>query len=251
MTATWTPPDTLEETAKRLFVPPPLYARYKYAKELRKGEREIRLVPFLADPARLALDVGANKGVWTYALLKAGCRVHAFEPNPKMFAVLKRWAKDRAQLHPIALGDASGEAVLMIPKRASGYSNQGASLSANTLGDEAFGSVTVETRRIDDLGLTDIGFIKIDVEGFELQVLKGAAETLARDRPNLVVEMEEKHTKRKLAGMVAEVCGYGYRCLALRGGVLTDFAELDLAVSHDPKRPGDYVFNFIFLPVPE
>jgi len=251
MTATWTPPESLEETAKRLFVPPPLYARYKYRKELRKGEREIRLVPFLADAKRLALDVGANKGVWTYALLAAGCAVHAFEPNPKMFAVLRRWAKGKAQLHPIALSDASGQAVLMIPKRASGYSNQGASLSADTLGDEAFGSVTVETRRIDDLGLTDIGFIKIDVEGFELQVLKGAAETLARDRPNLVVEMEEKHTKRKLAGMVAEVCGYGYRCLVLRGGVLTDFAELDLAVSHDPKRPADYVFNFIFLPIPE
>jgi FkbM family methyltransferase len=250
MTSTWAPPDTLEETAKRLFVPPTLYARYKYAKELRRGEREIRLVPFLADPRRIALDVGANKGVWTYALLQAGCRVHAFEPNPKMFGVLNRWAHDRAQLHPIALSDTTGEAVLMIPKRVNGYSNQGASLSPDTLGDEDFGSVTVETRRLDDCGIADVGFIKIDVEGFELQVLKGAAETLRRDRPNLIVEMEEKHTKRPLAEMIAEVCGYGYRCLALRGGVLTDFADLDLALCHDERRRESYIFNFIFLPVP-
>jgi FkbM family methyltransferase len=250
MSEAWRPPDTLEETAKRLFVPPPLYARYKYAKELRKGEREIRLVPFLADPRRLALDVGANKGVWTYALLQAGCQVHAFEPNPKMFAVMHRWAKDRAQLHPIALSDTSGEAVLMIPRRTNGYSNQGGSLSTTVLGDEDFGSVTVETKRVDDLGLENIGFIKVDVEGFELQVLKGARETLRRDRPNLIVEMEEKHTKRPLAEMVAEVCGYGYRCLVLRRGVLAAFEDLDLAACHDQQRREDYIFNFIFLPVP-
>ncbi|HEV2532603.1 FkbM family methyltransferase, partial [Phenylobacterium sp.] len=153
MTASWTPPESLEETAKRLFVPPPLYARYKYRKELRKGEREIRLVPFLADPARLAIDVGANKGVWTYALLQHGCEVAAFEPNPKLFSVLKRWAHGKAQLHPIALSDTSGEAVLMVPKSEAGYSNQGASLSVDKLNGQAFGAVTVEARRLDDCGL--------------------------------------------------------------------------------------------------
>ncbi|HEV2533239.1 FkbM family methyltransferase, partial [Phenylobacterium sp.] len=145
----------------------------------------------------------------------------------------------------------SGEAVLMVPKSEAGYSNQGASLSVDKLNGQAFGAVTVEARRLDDCGLVNVGFIKIDVEGFELQVLKGAAATLRRDRPNLVVEIEEKHTRRRLADMIAEVCAYGYRCLVLKKGVLTDFAELDLAVSHDPERPADYVFNFIFLPVPE
>ena len=66
----------------------------------------------------------------------------------------------------------------------------------------------------------------------------------------MVIEMEEQHTKRRLPEMIAEVCAYGYRCLVLRDEVLTDFADLDLAVSHDPSRRADYVFNFIFLPVP-
>ena len=169
----WTPPETLEETAKRLLVPPGLYARYKYAKELRRGEREIRLAPFLADPRRAAIDAGANKGVWTYALLKAGCReVHAFEPNPKQFAVLQSWAKDRAHLHPIALSDTAGEATLMVPKGAGGYSNQGASLSTIKVGAQPFGAVTVEARPLDHHGVENVGFLKKDVEGFELQVLK-------------------------------------------------------------------------------
>lgn len=49
---TWSPPETLEETAKRLFVPGALYIRYLYRKELRRGEPEIRLIPSLADLAR-------------------------------------------------------------------------------------------------------------------------------------------------------------------------------------------------------
>lgn len=250
MTTAWTPPEELEETAKRLLVPGPLYIRYRYAKELRKGEREIRLLPFLADPNRTAVDVGANKGVYTYALLQAGVReVHAFEPNPKLFGVLSRWAKGRAHLHPEALSDTTGEAVLMVPHSEAGYSNQGASLSADKLNGQDFGGVTVKTLRLDDAGIDNVGFIKIDVEGFEMQVLKGAAGTLARDRPTLLVEIEEKHTKRKLPEMIAEVCAYGYQCLALRHGVLTPFDELDLAVSHDPARKADYVFNFVFLPV--
>ena len=250
MSTTWAPPEELEETAKRLFVPPAMYIRYRYAKELRKGEREIKLVPFLADPKRAALDIGANKGVYTYALLRAGCReVHAFEPNPKLFGVLSRWARGKATLHAEALSDTTGEAVLMVPHSKAGYSNQGASLSAQKLNGQDFGAVPVKTLRLDDAGIADVGFIKIDVEGFEMQVLQGAVETLRRDRPTLLVEIEEKHTKRSLAEMVAEVCAYGYDCLALKRGVLTPFAQLDLAVSHDPNLRGDYIFNFVFLPV--
>jgi FkbM family methyltransferase len=250
MNGRWTPPETFEEKAKRLLVPPALYARYKYRKEVRRGEREIRLVSFLADPRRVAIDVGANKGVYTYALLKAGCEVHAFEPNPKLFAVLERWARGRAHLHPQALSDRTGEAVLMVPRNDKGYSNQGASLAPERLGDQAFGAVTVPTIRLDEAGIDDVGFLKIDVEGFELQVLKGAQETLKRDRPTLILEMEERHTKRALPDLVAEVCAYGYRCMALRRGVLTEFGALDLARDHVPGGPG-YVFNFIFLPTGE
>lgn len=250
MSATWTPPEELEETAKRLFVPPSMYIRYRYAKELRKGEREIRLVPFLADRSRVAIDIGANKGVYTYALLQAGCReVHAFEPNPKLFAVLSRWAQGKAKLHAEALSDTTGEAVLMVPRSEAGYSNQGASLSEQKLNGQDFGAVPVRTLRLDEAGISDIGFIKIDVEGFEMQVLQGAAGILRRDRPTLLVEIEEKHTKRRLAEMIAEVCAYGYECLALKSGVLTPFGQLDLARDHDPQRRADYIFNFIFLPV--
>jgi FkbM family methyltransferase len=245
----WKPPLTLEEKLKQILAPPGLYIRYLYAKQLRSGEPELKIVPFLANKARVSLDIGAHKGVYSYALLQHSQTVHAFEPNPKMFDVLQRWARGRVTLHPLALSNASGEADLLVPKRRNGYSNQGSSLSAVKVhGDH--GTVRVKTRRLDDCGIDNVGFIKIDVEGFEKEVLEGAKALLLRDRPNLLVEMEEKHTKIPLAEMVASVCAYGYRCMVLQGGSLLSFDRLDVDKFHtSPESKKNYVFNFIFLPV--
>ena len=244
----WLPPSTFAEQAKGLLVPPSLYIRYRYARELRRGEKEIRLVPFLARKDRISLDVGANKGVYAYAMLAHSAAVHAFEPNPKVFSVLQRWAGNRVQLHPLALSSESGSADLLVPRTKAGYSNQGASLSEVKVSGE-HGTVRVDAVRLDELALPPVGFIKIDVEGFELEVLKGAAETLRRDRPNLLIEIEESHTATPLPEMIAEVCGYGYRCLALQRGTLRLFEQIDIEAHH--RRPAsreNYIFNFIFLP---
>lgn len=246
---TWTPPESLEEKAKRLFVPPNKYIKYLHKKSLRKGEKEINLISFLAKRDKISLDIGANKGIYSYALLPYSAGVHAFEPNPKLFGILRSWAEGKVFLHDIALGDRTGEADLLIPKNRRGYSNQGGSLSREKVtGDH--GVVRIRTARLDDLGIENIGFMKIDVEGFECQVLDGARETLRRERPNLLIEIEEKHTKRPLPEIVGEVCGYGYECFALVRGSLTRFAEIDLDRHHRAVGPHeDYVFNFIFLPV--
>ena len=67
----WEPPWTLEERLKFALVPASLYMRYRTNKELRRGEGEVALLPFLADPARVNLDIGANKGVYTWFLRRS------------------------------------------------------------------------------------------------------------------------------------------------------------------------------------
>jgi hypothetical protein len=74
-------------------------------------------------------------------------------------------------------------------------------------------AVAVQTAKIDDLGSADIGFIKIDVEGFESAVLRGARQTIARDRPTIFFEIEEQHTKRPIEQSLREVLALGYRGL--------------------------------------
>ncbi len=251
MAESWSPPFTWEERLKYALVPASLYIRYRAAKEWRRGEREVHLLSHLVDPARVSVDVGANKGVYSYFLRRRSRHVHAFEPNPKLFSVLQRTMGRAANvtLSPLALADRTGEAELRVPQRASGFSNQGSSLSAVKVSDN-FRSVTVRTSRLDDLDISDIGFIKIDVEGFESQVLQGARETIVRDRPVLLIEIEERHRNQPIEAAIAEVEALGYRGLALRRRHLIDLAEFDPERQHRaPASPGDYINNFIFLPV--
>ncbi len=244
----WTPPETLKEKVKRYFVPPQIYIKYLYNKERRNGEKEIRLVPFLARNDRVSLDIGACKGVYSYALLQHSSRVYAFEPNPKLFNILKHWSNELVVLHEVALSNETGAANLLIPKGKVGYSNQGGSLSRVKVSGR-HNVVKVKAMRLDDLDIENVGFMKIDVEGFEAQVLEGAEKTLHRDRPNLLIEIEERHTKRPLPEMVDRVCAYGYDCFFLARGALTPFRLIDLERQHrKPAAREDYVFNFIFLP---
>jgi FkbM family methyltransferase len=244
----WTPPFTLGERLKLALVPPGLYMAYRLRKERRRGERELALLPFLVDPRRAALDVGANKGVWTHALARLCPEVLAFEPNPKTFAMLERLKPPNCRTFALAASDSDGEAVLRVPRYAGGRSNQHASLSATRV-PGPHGEVVVRQARLDGLDLPPIGFIKLDVEGFEEKVLDGAAALIARDRPVMVVELEERHTGRPIAAMLADVEARGYRALALHRGRLVLASALDMEACHRaPAARADYVFNFVFLP---
>lgn len=240
---------TLEERLKRLLVPPRVQLWWHLRREELKGEREIHLVPQFADPARMSVDVGANKGVWTEAMRRHSRSVMAFEPNPKLYEQLRRGIGPGVEAFPIALSDQTGTAELRVPRRARGYSNQGATLAHESLGDMPFGAISVETRQLDDIETGDVGLIKIDVEGHEMAVLRGAKGLLARCRPKLVIEMEERHTRQPIETMLAGVREYGYESFCLLQGVLIRTAEVDLNRHHrQPARRADYLFNWIFLP---
>ena len=248
--ADWTPPYTFEERLKYALIPGALYIRYRAIKEFWRGEREIRVLRDLADRGRNSLDVGAHKGVYSYFLARCSRHVYAFEPNPKNFAVLRRNLGRRVTASPLALSNRSGPAILRVPRRTSGYSNQGASLSSDKVADgDDYRGLRVQASRIDDLDIPDIGFIKIDVEGFEAEVLEGAAQTLARDRPVLLVEIEEGHLKRPIEAAIRNIEAMGYRARILRDGQLLDLTNFDPERHHRrPATRADYIYNFIFLP---
>jgi FkbM family methyltransferase len=247
MTEPWTPPVTFEERLKELLVPPWLYIRYKAQKELRKGEAEVKLLPFLVDPARDAVDAGANKGTYSYFLARLARHVYAFEPNPKMFKILRRAMAKNVTASPVALSNRSGAAELRIPRQSKGgFSNQGGSLSEAKI-SKNYKVVAVEARCLDELDLGDIGFIKIDVEGFEQEVIDGARETIRRCRPTLLVELEERYTKVPIETALRNILDLGYRGLFLDRGILRPLEDFDPEAQHRNATRG-YVFNFIFLP---
>jgi FkbM family methyltransferase len=135
------------------------------------------------------IDVGCHKGeILQRALRLSPAGRHAgFEPIPDLFEALREKFSGRADIYPFALFDSEGEGEFYIVENAPGYS----SLRRRELEFGAcYRPVTVNLRKLDSFfdASRRIDFIKIDVEGSELQVLKGAAALLARDRPLLLFE---------------------------------------------------------------
>jgi len=242
---------TWSEKLKLLLLPSKLYSRFLLWKHQRRGDKELNLLPFLIDPEKDAIDIGANKGIYTRALSRLVPQVHAFEPNPKIYRILSAGSPINASTYPIALSDVSRTNQLLIPlnpKRKT-YSNQGASLSRGKVSGEHL-EIDVTSRTLDSYKFSNIGFIKIDVEGHELSVLAGAKKTLAEHKPTLIVELEERHTGLEIRELIGHVEQYGYSGYFLRKGVLTNCSELDALGEHrEALKTEKYVFNFIFLPI--
>lgn len=241
-----TVPATREERVVNALIPPRLYWRIRAWRGWWKGEPELRLLRHLVDPKRNAVDAGANKGVYTYFLARRARHCFAYEPNPKIHAILARAARSpRVTVRHAALSNRTGRATLMLPIRSGRISNQTGSLRTDRVSRQEHLAVAVETCRLDDEPVGDVGFIKIDVEGFERAVIEGALETIRRCKPAMLVEIEEKNSGEKPEAIVEWINSLGYRCLYLADGVLKDGGSLDLAAEFSAGR---YIYNFVFLP---
>src|SRR6266852_3981194 len=140
----------------------------------------------------IAIDVGANEGLYSCALAKLLDRVEAFEPNEETSADLQDYDCPKINLHRVALSRSEGERILHVPILAQGVAGLGwGSLEPETLPpSESVTTQIVQTRTLDSYHFKNVVFIKIDVEGHELQVLEGAEETIARCRPIILLEIK-------------------------------------------------------------
>jgi len=138
-----------------------------------------------------ALDIGANHGHYTFALASLYDHVLAFEPNPVITDMLSAWACPRVELRKEALSDAEGISTLFVPYSTGGRLLDGwASFNKDNLtsrsGEE---EIRVQTRTLDSLELTGVTFVKMDVEGHEVNVLRGARRFLETNKPTILMEI--------------------------------------------------------------
>jgi FkbM family methyltransferase len=231
-------------------LPPAVSIRLR-ARVIRPGPQGTAPHPVIIDlvPAgRPAVDVGAHRGLWTYWIGRRAGGVDAFEPNPNLYAFLSRTHLRGVRTHQIALSDVEGTAELSVPV--------GGRAGRGSIGHPGDGEhvATVTTRRLDSYALTDVGFMKIDVEGHEEAVIRGAMETLARCHPVLVVEIEDRHNPgatERIPAALAEL-GYGYAYFE-QAGALAPLSDFDLErhqIDVESEMSGAYVNNFIFMTHP-
>jgi FkbM family methyltransferase len=151
----------------------------------------------LVQPGMTVVEAGANVGYFTLLAAKLvghGGRVHAFEPDPDVFALLRDNVEingydDRVALHRAAASDAPGQARFHAAMRHRGNGSLVPAL--NQLGDASaeIRTFDVAVATVDDLGLDRIDVLKVDAEGSEAHVFRGAARMIARSpRVAAVVE---------------------------------------------------------------
>lgn len=134
------------------------------------------------------IDAGANRGQWCLDSLKELPRlgrIHCFEPMPEEFRQLQAATQgfEQVECHKLALGDFSGSAEFFV-----GLHHTTHSLIKQYEGQSC---IQVEVVRLDEFcssrGIESIGLLKIDTEGNELKVLKGAEKLLGGGRIGLVL----------------------------------------------------------------
>jgi len=213
-------------------------------------------------PGGTILDIGAHDGLLVVPLSRLpGARLVAFEPLPAAFARLRAAfggaVPPHVELRAEAVGDVPGELALAVPVMEDGAeAEQWASVSKNyaALG-VASRSWRVPVVTLDGLALDNVTAIKLDVEGHELAALRGARELLARCRPVLSIELEERHAEGSTWAVPAFLDALGYECLFHLAGAWHPWSSLDRATmqraSPDPRdfRASDpYIFICYALP---
>ena len=241
------------KVAVREAIPAGLQVPLKYWVDRTRGrlEPEMRLLPDLIRTGERVVDVGGNRGSYAYAMARLGARVEVFEPNPACLRVLRAWAvgKDVA-VHDVGLSDHEGAIDLHVPVDAAGVEHDAsASMEPHDFTNSHVRRVRLQ--RLDDHAFDDVSLVKIDVEGHESKVLAGAVDTLARNMPAILVEIEQRHLKCPIEDVFQQVQSLGYEGYFLdRGGLwpLSRFdPERDQAASSFARPGARYINNFLFL----
>lgn len=169
-------------------------------------------------PGTVAVDIGGHIGTHTLNLSRLiGDKgtVHVFEPQTKLFCELKANMHlngcQNVVYHPLALGTERKEIEIHFPEEAwmaafpKGMINEGHG-TVRDASDSPEGNRTVMIR-LDDLNIDNISIMKIDVEGFEMDVIHGGVETIKRSKPTMLVEIFNNETKND---KIKEIEALGY-----------------------------------------
>jgi len=212
----------------------------------RRSDPTLELADALVRDGDVVVDAGASYGLFTARfarLVGPAGRVHAFEPNPARHARLRGLS---AVVHPVGLSSEPGEARLNIPVIAGRAHDE----RAQVMPGEGITLATLDTELGDDRGR--VALAKIDVEGHEGELLRGAAETLAASSPALLVEIEQRFHEEPITAIFDQLAELGFEGSAITADGLLPLAQFDVERDQLSQAGGEltsaaYVNNFLFV----
>jgi FkbM family methyltransferase len=213
-------------------------------------------------PNQVAIDVGSNKGSYLWSLSRAlpMGRVIAFEPQPVLANYLREacLATGLSNVTIEGMGCSIATTSLRLAIPGTNESSAGASFEAAVSNREDCRFIEVTVISLDDYFLNEkskIGALKIDVEGHELAVLKGASKLIKKHKPTIVCECEQRHmTKDSVKDVIDFVQSLNYSGILVTKKGSIPASEFN--PSQHQKQIGerywdapDYYNNFVFKPL--
>jgi FkbM family methyltransferase len=229
--------------------------RYHYSKLKGRLEPEIFYLKQLLGEGKRAIDVGASRGCYTYALSQFCDIVESFEPQKWACEAIIAYNASNVNCYNVGLSNFNGTLELNIPIV------NGTGIDAEASFRKLSGSqnsILVPVHKLDDYKFQDVSFIKIDVEGYEIEVIQGASKTIDANKPVILVEIEERHLiDKSIQNVFDEIINLGYQGAFLSENNLVPLSEFSYTSHQQPYldeilRHGHsqkYINNFIFQPV--
>ncbi|MDF1756300.1 MAG: FkbM family methyltransferase [Verrucomicrobiales bacterium] len=225
-------------------------------------EKELGILDSFGEVFEDVIDVGAATGNYAWVLARCSRRVFSFEPGEEHFKRLKMGSAG-SNIYPDhrGVGATAGEATFFTPDQSVDGLHSATFSNQNPVSEGA-GTRVVEQVSLDEYveteGLGSVDLIKVDVEGYENEVIKGALQTIAKSSPVLICEIEKRHNP-EWAWSFEELGAMGYQVYYWDGDQYREFSidaidalqsEDALAVrlsGHYDKEHPAYVNNFVFL----
>ena len=220
-------------------------------------DAELMLLEFLVHKNSVFFDIGANKGEYVYYAENfiESKHIYVFEPQKKLYKQLKAVFKN-AQVFDVALSDKKGIHLLKTPIINGHADNCLSSLEVKHIEDNEEDAIEYEVKT-DTLDAFTVSYqvfpdlIKIDVEGHELSVLKGAENYILKHHPTLIIEIEQRHHADINIDLVFKSFSeQGYQAYYYSKKKSQLFSYLDktnLTNSKDYFGKIDYINNYIFI----
>lgn len=237
---------------------PSIWLQWHFAHRPKTAERELSYLDKIVPPWALTVDVGANCGLYTRALARLSKQVYAFEPSQEMATLLRRTSASNVTIHEMALSDQNGDAELFIPQSEDGLVHGLASLEPQIHAPgKRLLSTQVPMARLDTIVEEEVAFVKIDVEGHELNVLNGATGLIDRCQPVFLVEAEDRHRAEATRSVFEFFEDKSYRGFFLMDDRVTpidqfrsdEMQDASALMSDGGRKTGQfYVNNFFFFP---
>ena len=234
------------------YIPEKLYffTVFNFNKLRGSHEYELFSVQQFLKLKRRFIDIGANRGMYSFFYSNHFKYVECFEPIKEITNKLAYLNKKNISIHNIGLSNKNESKTLYIPYKNNSLATPLASINKPL--KSVYQKRRIELQTLDYFDFKDVDFIKIDVEGNELNVIKGAIQTIQKWNPILLIEIEQRHNTQNIQSIFNFIQSLGYLGFFFKNKRIFSIDEFNYGNDqkkflHNPNNK-QYINNFIFVP---